>query len=177
MPTAHHEDEPRVTPVVDGLRSSGHADGPAPEVLGHLANVHDGAHPAGEGLRTDGLVDAVFLAGLQGAPDSVTVMKCGTRGAREVGLDCSNRTDLLLHIHRNGERDGEDRELELFRAKVLKHELAGPRVTAKCAADELGAVGRTGPGGDTPQGPGLESELVESELVVVGSGQPILDDD
>ena len=80
MPTAHHKDEPRVTPVVDGLRSSGHADGPAPEVLGHLANVHDGAHPAGEGLRTDGLVDAVFLAGLQGAPDSVTVTKCGTLG-------------------------------------------------------------------------------------------------
>ena len=150
---------------------------PPLKCLGHLANVHDGAHPAGEGLRADCLVDAAFLAGLQGTPDSVTVIKCGTKGAREVGLDCSNRADLLLHIHRNGERDGEDWELELFRAKVLNHELAGPRVTAKCAADELRAVGRTGPGGDTPQGPGLESELVESELVVVGSGQPILDDD
>ena len=98
MPTAHHEDEPRVTPVVDGLRSSGHADGPAPEVLGHLANVHDGVHPAGEGLQTDGLVDAVFLAELQGAPDSVTVMKCGTRGAREVGLDCSNEQIFCTSI-------------------------------------------------------------------------------
>ena len=81
-----------------------------------------------------------FLAGLQGAPDSVTVMKCGTRGAREVGLDCSNRTDLLLHIHRNGERNGEEWELELFRAQILKHELAGPGVTAKSAADELRTV-------------------------------------
>ena len=96
MPTAQHEDESIVTPVVDGLRSSGHADGPVPEVLGHLANVHDGAHPAEEGLRTNDLVDTVFLAGLQGAPDSVTVMKCGTRGAREVGLDCSNRAGRLV---------------------------------------------------------------------------------
>ena len=115
-------------------------------MLGHTADVHDGAHPARESLGTHRSVDAVLLAGLQGAPDSVTVMKCGTRGAREVGLDCSNRTDLLLHIHPNGERDGEDRELELFRAKILTRELAGPRVTAKCAADELGAFGRTGPG-------------------------------
>ena len=76
--------------------------------------------------QTIGVLLQAVLAGLQGAPDSVTVMKCGTRGAREVGLDCSNRTDLLLHIHRNGERNGEDRELELFRAKILEHELAGP---------------------------------------------------
>ena len=61
--------------------------------------------------------------------------------------------------------------------KYWKTSLPDWGVTAESAADELRTVGRTGPGGDTPQGPGLESELVKSELVVVGLGQPILDDD
>ena len=177
MPTAHHEDEPGITSVVDGFASSSYSDRPALEVLGHTAYVHDSAHPARESLGTDRSVDAVLLAGLQGAPDSVTVMKGGTRGAREVGLDCSNGTDLLLYIWGDGQRSSEDWEAELLGAEVLEHQFAGLGVTAESAADELGTVGGTGLGGDTPQGPGLESELVESEVVVIGSGQPILDDD
>ena len=108
-PSAHHEDEPGITSVVDGFACSSHADGSTLEVLGHTADVHDSAHPARESLGTHRTVDAVLLAGLQGASDSGTVMKCGTRGAKEVGLDRRDGTDLLLHIHWNGERAGENR--------------------------------------------------------------------
>jgi len=103
-------------------------------------------------------------------------MKCGTRGAREVCLDCSNGTNLLLHIRRDGQRSSEDWEAKLLGAEVLEHQFAGLGVTAKSAADELGTVGGTGPGGDTPQGPGLECELAERELMVVRSREPVLDD-
>ena len=74
-PRAHHEDDLGITSVVDGFASSSHSDGPALEVLGHTAYVHDSAHPAREGLGTDGLVNAVVLAGHKGAPASVAVMK------------------------------------------------------------------------------------------------------
>ena len=146
-------------------------------MLGHTADVHDGAHPARESLGTHRSVDAILLAGLQGAPDSVTVMEGGTRGAREVGLDCSNGTDLLLCIRWDGQGSSEDWKPKFFRTEVLKDKLAGLRVTAKGAADELRTVGRTGPSGDTPQGPGLECKLAKGELIVVRSRQPVLDDD
>ena len=175
-PPTHHEDEPEITSVVNGFAGSSHSDGPALEVLWHTAYVHDSAHPARKGLGTHRPVDAV-LAGLQGAPDSVTVMKCGTRGAKEVGLNRRDGTDLLLHIRRDGQRSSEDWQPKFFSTEVLKEHLAGLRVTAKSAADELGTVGRMGPGGDTPQGPRLECELAEGELIVVGSRQPVLDDD
>ena len=74
-PSAHHKDEPGITSVVDGFASSSHSDGPALEVLGHTAYVHDSAHPARKSLGTHRPVDAILLAGLQGASDSVTVMK------------------------------------------------------------------------------------------------------
>ena len=149
-PSAHHEDEPGIASVVDGFASSSHSDGPALEVLGHTAYVHDSAHPARKSLGTHRPVDAVLLAGLQGAPDSVAVLESGTRGAKEVGLDHRDGTDLLLHIRRDGQRSSEDWQPEFFSTEVLKDKLAGLGVTAKSAADELGAVGRTGPGGDTP---------------------------
>ena len=107
-PSAHHEDEPGITSVVDGFACSSHADGSTLEMLGHTADVHDGAHPARESLGTHRSVDAILLAGLQGAPDSVTVMEGGTRGAREVGLDCSDGTDLLLCIRWDGQGSSED---------------------------------------------------------------------
>ena len=107
-PPAHYEGEPGITSVVNGFAGSSHSDGPALEVLGHTAYVHDSAHSARKSLCTHRTVDAVLLAGLQGAPDSVTVMKCGTRGAKEVGLDRSNGTDLLLHIRRDGQWSSED---------------------------------------------------------------------
>ena len=103
-------------------------------------------------------------------------MKGGTRGAREVGLDRRDGTDLLLYIWRDGQRSSEDWEAKLLAAEVLEHQLAGLGVTAESAADELGTVGGTGTGGDTPQGPRLECELAERELVVVGSREPVLDD-
>ena len=106
---------------------------------------------------------------------SVAVMKCGTRGAREVGLDCSDGTDLLLCIRWDGQGGSEDWKPESFRTEVLKNKLAGLRVTVKGAADELRTVGRTGPSGDTPQGPGLECKLAKGELIVVRSRQPVLD--
>ena len=109
-------------------------------------------------------------------PRLVLMMKSGTRGAREVGLDRRDGTDLLLYIRRDGQRSSEDWEAELLGAEVLEDQHAGSGVTAKSAADELGTVGRTGPGGDTPQGPRLECELAKGERVVVGSRQPVLDD-
>ena len=73
--------------------------------------------------------------------------------------------------------DSEDWEPKFFSTEVLKDKLAGLGFTAKSAADELGTVGRTGPGGDSPQGPRLECELADRELIIVGSRQPVLDDD
>ena len=73
--------------------------------------------------------------------------------------------------------DKEAGKTKFFRTEVLKDKLAGLRVTAKGAADEVGTVGRTGPGGDTPQGPGLECKLAKGELIVFRSRQPVLDDD
>ena len=75
--------------------------------------------------------------------------------------DCSNGTNLLLDIRRDGQRSSEDWEAELLGAEVLEHQFTGLGGTAESAADELGTVGGTGPGGDTPQGPGLECEVVE----------------
>ena len=47
-------------------------------------------------------------------------------------------------------------------------------MTNQSAADELGAVGRAGEGGDTPQGPRLESQLTGQELIVVGLTEPVV---
>ena len=101
-PSSHHQDMPWVPTVVDGLGSTGHADGAACEVGRYTGSCHHGAHPAGEGLWTNCMVQVVLTAG-EGAPYSVAMLECRAGGARKVCLDRLDCTDLLLNIRMDGQ--------------------------------------------------------------------------